>query len=82
MMKNYIYQNLLALDRLCNTILGGRADETMSSRLYRNSQKGYWYAKAGVKVLDRVFGWFGDKEHCKTSYENGLAGGHRGMAYK
>lgn len=68
-------QVLISLDQLINTCLGGWADETLSARCYRNSKKGYWYAKLGVKILDFIFKpW--DKEHCKESYQSELKRTH------
>lgn len=68
--KSYCKRVLIAIDQLCNAVIGGSPDETMSSRVWRNSLKGYWYAKVGVKILDAVFSLFGDKDHCRVSYEN------------
>lgn len=31
--KKYLYNILIGVDQLCNTILGGDPDETMSSRM-------------------------------------------------
>lgn len=72
--KTYTYRVLVALDRLCNALLNGRDTETMSSRVYRNSVKGYWYAQAAVFILDILFKpW--DEHHCKESWENAYAKG-------
>lgn len=72
--KWHIKQILIGLDQLCNTLIGGWADETLSSRCYRNRNK-YWYAKVGVKILDLIFKpW--DKEHCRESYESELKSMH------
>lgn len=65
----YLYRVLVALDRLCNALLNGRDTETMSSRVYRNSVKGYWYAKVAEVILNFIFSPWG-ADHCKTSYEN------------
>lgn len=59
-MKHRIYQSLIALDQLVNALLfGGWADETLSSRSYRE------YPRL-AKVIDIIF-WF-DKDHCYESY--------------
>ena len=72
--KEYVYNIAVSLDRLANAILFGRYSETLSSRIYRNSVKGYWYAKAGVVILDFIFKPWGES-HCKESYENCFAKG-------
>lgn len=68
--KEYVFNVAVGLDQLCNTVLGGHPDETISSRCYRNSTK-YWYAKAARWVLDLLFSPWGD-EHCKQAYETEL----------
>lgn len=64
--KWHIYQILIGVDQLANVFLGGWADETLSSRCYRNAQK-YWYAKLGQQILDFIFRPFG-KHHCEMAY--------------
>ena len=51
--KQYIKNILIGLDQLGNTIIGGKPDETMSSRCYRNAQK-YWYAKLG-QIISKFY---------------------------
>lgn len=76
-LKEYVYRNLVALDQLGNTLLGGYPDETMSSRLWRNQR--YWYCRVAIKLVDCAFSWVSDtKTHCKDSYEAEIAGKHRG----
>ena len=44
-MKQYLFQNAVALDQLANTLIpGGMADETLSARAYRMREKKqrYW----------------------------------------
>ena len=61
------FQILVALDQLINTMIGGYADETLSSRAHRRRLRG----KGGVAwVIDHVFFW--QDEHCKTAYESEL----------
>lgn len=79
--KTYLLNVAIAADQFVNTVLGGQPDETMSSRAWRNSLKGYWYAKWSVKILDTVFGWLGDSNHCKTSYENERVRAHLGAGF-
>ncbi|HGO5816124.1 TPA: hypothetical protein ACK3JR_002031 [Mannheimia haemolytica] len=67
-LKSYLYHNLIAIDQFFNTLTGGAADETFSSRCYRGAVKAkqpkkrwrFWYAF--------VNGLFFDKNHCKTAY--------------
>lgn len=61
------FQILVALDQLINTLIGGYADETLSSRAYRRRLRG----KGGCAwVIDHIFFW--QDEHCKTAYESEL----------
>lgn len=61
------FQILVALDQLINTMIGGYADETLSSRAHRRRLRG----KGGVAwVIDHIFFW--QDEHCKTAYESEL----------
>ncbi|OOF60847.1 DNA helicase UvrD [Rodentibacter caecimuris] len=72
-MKNWAYHILIAVDQLCNALVGGAADETFSSRCYRGAiladkPKKRW------RVLYRVInGLFLDKNHCKTAYESEIS---------
>ena len=61
------FQILVAIDQLINTLIGGFADETLSSRAHRRRLRG----KGGVAwVIDHIFFW--QNEHCKTAYESEL----------
>lgn len=61
------FQILVALDQLVNTLIGGYADETLSSRAHRRRLRG----KGGCAwVIDHIFFW--QNEHCKTAYESEL----------
>lgn len=58
-------QVLIAIDQLVNTVVGGFADETLSSRAHRRRLRG----KGGCAwVIDHIFFW--QEEHCKTAYES------------
>ena len=64
----YIKQAAIACDQLINAILGGWADETLSSRAYR-------WDKDGVrawprKVIDWLAARLGDPDHCRESYRS------------
>lgn len=59
-MKHWLLQTLIALDQFVNAFLfGGWADETISSRSYREFPR-------LAKVIDTLL-WF-DPQHCYTSY--------------
>ena len=56
-------QVLIAIDQLLNALLGGYADESLSSRAYRLSQEGFTWPKTFIDTLL----WF-DEDHCYESY--------------
>ena len=62
------FQVLVAVDQLVNTLLGGYADETLSSRAWRHKKDGSrsWPAW----IIDKIFFW--QDAHCKTAYESEL----------
>lgn len=66
----WIKQNLVALDQQANTLLGGWADETLSSRAYRMAEKKQpvwgWTAKA----INALFFWQGN--HCRGAHRDEL----------
>ena len=65
MLKKYLFNILVSLDQLGNTLTGGAPDETISSRLGRN-YRGSFIEKA----VDWV-AWLitGKKDHCESSIE-------------
>ncbi len=65
-------QILIAIDQLLNSLIGGYADETLSSRAYRHKKNGSrsWPAW----LIDHIFFW--QEEHCKASYESELERSH------
>ena len=67
-MKKYFLQNLIAFDQQLNTILGGYADETLSSRAYRADRDNKVFGKITRPTIDFIFMLFGDKNHCYNSY--------------
>lgn len=69
--KSYLFNVLIGIDQLVNTLIGGKPDETISSRVYRNSQK-YWYAKPARVLIDAIFRLVDGPEHCKQAYLNEL----------
>ncbi len=60
-----ILQIMIAFDQLINTILGGMADETISSRAHRNRFKN-WRWRFMRRLIDGLFFW--QKDHCHQSY--------------
>ena len=63
MMWRRLKQVLIAIDQLLNALLGGYADESLSSRAYRLSQEGFTWPKTFIDTLL----WF-DEDHCYESY--------------
>lgn len=57
-------QTLIAADQLVNALLGGYADETLSSRAWRARYKYPWL----YKTIDVIFWW--DPCHCYESFNN------------
>lgn len=53
-------QILIAVDQLANAIIGGWADETLSSRAWREDRRRL------VVVIDCIFFW--EDRHCEASY--------------
>lgn len=45
MIKAYAFEVLLAIDQLANALIGGFADETISSRFGKNWLNGGWTSK-------------------------------------
>lgn len=68
MSKQYVIQVLIAVDQLGNSLLGGWADETLSSRSYRLHNKKIWFV--AEKVINLMF--FFQKDHCRQAYESEL----------
>ena len=60
----YLWRNLIAIDQLFNTVLGGYPDETISSRAAKAKRKG----KRWGCVLCRMLHWV-DPNHCEDSIE-------------
>ena len=64
-LKFYALNNLIALDQLLNTILGGAPDETISSRAGKARARGDWWGCYLCLFLDWI-----DPRHCETSRED------------
>lgn len=64
-LKRYLWNILITLDQLCNTLLGGDPDETMSSRMGKD-------IKANRCKLCKVVCYFLgliQSDHCNKSIE-------------
>lgn len=66
--RGHLFQVLLALDQFANTLCGGWADESLSSRAWR------LYIERGRRVpkiiINGLFFW--QDNHCKEAYESEL----------
>jgi hypothetical protein len=64
----YLNRNLIAIDQLFNTIIGGQPDETISAKIYRmkiETNKQHW------KILEKIVnGMFFDSKHCEDSFNS------------
>ncbi|NBI12480.1 DNA helicase UvrD [[Haemophilus] felis] len=69
-LKNWGYHVVIAIDQLFNALLGGAADETLSSRTYRGAILAQKPKKRWRVLYPVINGLFFDKEHCKTAYES------------
>ena len=67
-MKLYIYNLLIALDQLINTIFGGAPDQCFSSRLWRHRDTRV--CKLLIPCVDFMFSWQ-EPNHCQSSFEGG-----------
>ena len=66
------FQVLIAFDQLVNAMLGGFADETLSSRAWRQHVAGVrsW----PKRLIDSLFFW--QDNHCRESYISELQRSH------
>jgi len=58
---------LIAVDQLINAVSKGWPDETLSSRFHRRRLAG---KPRLADALDGFFSLFGDRDHCRESYES------------
>lgn len=73
-LKNWAYHVAIGLDQFINAILGGAADETLSSRTYRGAvlaknPKKRW--RVLHRLIEGLFFWENGK-HCKRAYHSEL----------
>ena len=62
-MKNYVLQLLIAIDQLLNALLGGWADETMSSVTWR--KRSNYPFKVFYPIINGIFF---NKNHCHAAF--------------
>lgn len=60
-MKNYLFNILISIDQLLNTIFGGDPDETISGRLGREHPN---------SELRKLVDWLFGDGHCSNSIED------------
>lgn len=65
---SYLSQVGLALTRLGNALLGGHAEESMSSRAWRAEGNGKPWGRITRPIIDWLFGMFGQLTHCAGAY--------------
>lgn len=65
MIKKYLWNILVSIDQLINTLLGGDPDETMSSRMGKHLAKHNCpFCNFMCKILNLI-----DKNHCVKTIE-------------
>ncbi|MBG24005.1 MAG: hypothetical protein CMF22_11185 [Idiomarinaceae bacterium] len=78
----YVWNVLISLDQLANTLTGGNPDETISSRAYRRANAGSFMWGFARTCIDAIFFWDveirGDRviRHCELSFEMELRRAH------
>ncbi|MCC8193898.1 MAG: hypothetical protein LIP28_04555 [Deltaproteobacteria bacterium] len=76
--KRMPLQIAVAFDQLCNALLGGWADETLSSRAWRLRHSGRGRATFR-RVIDALFFW--QDGHCEAAYASELERAHQPSAF-
>lgn len=68
-LKHYLLQVLIAFDQLVCTLIGGWADESLSSYAWRLERAGKLWGRIWRPVADWFF-WqfFNDFNHCEKAY--------------
>lgn len=73
-MKRYFLHVLIALDQFLNAVTGGFADETLSSRIYREARAGRRGWVAAEKCVNHLFFW--QDGHCRRAWLRERARAH------
>lgn len=81
-LKRYGYHVVIAIDQLFNAIIGGAADETLSSRTYRGAVLAEQPKKRWRVLYRLINGLFFDHNHCKTAYESEISGKQHDERFK
>lgn len=73
-LKDWGYHVAIGFDQFINAILGGAADETLSSRTYRGAvlakqPKQKW--RMAFRVIEALFFWQ-KGQHCRIAYQSEL----------
>ena len=68
--KTWGYHVLIAIDQLFNALIGGAADETLSSRTYRGAMLAQTPRKRWRVLYRLINGLFFDRNHCREAYES------------
>ena len=63
-MRKYLYNILISINQLINTLLGGDPDEVLSSRIGKRAKKGCKVSLFLCKILN-----FLDTGHCEDAIE-------------
>lgn len=73
----WVFWKAVAADRQLNAMLGGSAEETLSSRAFRMRARGHRLWSAFAYCVDLLFWWQVDKDgrrfHCQRSHRHELA---------
>ena len=68
-MRHWLLQVFIALDQLVNALLGGWADETLSSRAWRMEVKDRPWGRVMRPLIDVLASPF-ERDHCRLSFES------------
>lgn len=77
---NYLTRNLIALDQMVNTLVGGWPDETISARAYRAEMDQRLVGRVLRPLIDLLF--FFDRDHCASSYLSEITDRHLPHRYR
>lgn len=70
-MNTYLNNILIGFDQLIHTLIGGKPDETISARAYREQ----WFLRHIINAL------FFDSNHCLEAYKSEKARKHLPFGY-
>ena len=69
-MKSWTVRVLVSIDQLANTLLNGKPDETISSRVGKNAIAGKRWALIAEKFINALFKFLiGEENHCRSHIE-------------